>query len=60
MHGLEIEDYARQLFEAHGAKAVAEAAQKARALEEQGKNDEAKTWRQIEAALKEKLGPHQS
>lgn len=60
MHGLDIEDYARQLFEAHGAKAVAEAAQKARALEEQGKNDEAKTWRQIEAALKEKLGPHQS
>jgi hypothetical protein len=60
MQEIDIQDYARQLFEAHGGKAVAEAAQKARALEEQGDNDEAKTWRRIEAALKEMLGPHQS
>lgn len=30
--GEEIQDYARQLFEAHGDKAIAEAAQKARPL----------------------------
>ena len=56
----DVQDYARQLFEAHGDKAVAEAAQKARALEDQGKGEEAKTWRLIEAALKGMLGPHQS
>ena len=60
MQGVDVQDYARQLFEAHGDKAVAEAAQKARALEEQGKNEAAKTWRLIEAAVKEMLGPHQS
>jgi hypothetical protein len=60
MQGADVTDFARQLYQAHGPKAVAEAAQKARALEEQGKADEAKSWRRIEAALKEMLGPHQS
>lgn len=60
MAGLDIQDYARQLFEAHGDKAIAECAQKARSLEEQGKQEEAKTWRQVEAALKEMRGPHVS
>ncbi|MCC3244550.1 hypothetical protein LG047_04295 [Methylocystis sp. WRRC1] len=60
MEGPELYDYARQLLAARGDKAVAEAAQKARALEEEGKTDEAKTWRSVEAALKEMLGPHQS
>ena len=60
MQGVNVQDYARQLFEAHGEKAVAEAAQKAHALEEPGKYEEAKTWRLIEAAVKEMLGPHQS
>ena len=60
MQGVDVQDYARQLFEAHGEKAVAEPAQKARALEEQGKDEEAKTWRLIEGAVKEMLGPHQS
>jgi len=60
MQAVDVQGYARQLFEAHGDKAVAEVAQKARALEDQGKNDEAKPWRLVEAALKEMLGPHQS
>jgi hypothetical protein len=60
MSGLDVQDYARQLFEAHGQKAVAEAAQMARSLEEQGKSEEAKTWRLVEEALKEMLGPHES
>ena len=60
MQTVDVQDYARRLFEAHGDKAVAEAAQKARALEEQGKREDAEPWRRIEAALKEMLGPHQS
>jgi hypothetical protein len=56
----DIHDYARQLLEAHGAKAVVEAAQKARAFEEQGDSDQAETWRRIEAALKLMRGPHES
>ena len=56
----EIYDYARQLFEAHGDTAVAEAAQTACALEKQGENEQAETWRHIEAALKLMGGPHES
>jgi hypothetical protein len=54
---VEIFDYARRLFDAHGPKAIAEAAHKALALEEQGDDQQAKTWRHIEAALKEMRGP---
>ena len=60
MQEIEIHDYARQLLEAHGDKAVAEAAQKACALEKQGENEQAETWRHIEAALKLMRGPHES
>ena len=60
MQEIEIQDYARQLLEAHGDKAVAEAAQKATSLETQGDNEEAATWRHIEAALKMMRGPHES
>jgi hypothetical protein len=60
MQELEIQDYARQLFAAHGANAQVEAAQKARAFEEQGNSEEAKTWRHIEAAIKLMRGPKQS
>jgi hypothetical protein len=57
---VDLQDYARRLFDAHGDKAVAEAAQKARALEEQGQREDAQTWRRIEEIIKETLGPHQS
>jgi hypothetical protein len=60
MQGVEIQDYARQLFEAHGARAAVEAAQKARSLEENGQGEEARTWRRIEAIIREMLGPHAS
>ena len=36
MQEVELHDYARQLWDAHGAKAIAEAAQKASAFEKQG------------------------
>jgi hypothetical protein len=60
MQEIEIQDYARQLLQAHGDKAVAEAAQKACALEQKGQSEEAETWRHIEAALKLMRGPHAS
>ena len=60
MQESELYDYARQLLEAHGDKAVVEAAQKACALEQQGQSEEAETWRRIEASLKLMRGPHAS
>lgn len=60
MPEIDIHDYARQLLEAHGDRAVAEAAQKASALEKQGQSEQAETWRHIEAALKLMRGPHES
>lgn len=60
MQEIDIQDYARQLLEAHGAKAIVEAAQKACAFEKEGKTEDAETWRHIEAALKLMRGPHQS
>jgi hypothetical protein len=53
----EVHDYARRLMEAHGPKAIAEAAQKARTFEEQADADQAKTWRDIEMALLLMRGP---
>ena len=53
----EIHDYARRLMEAHGPKAIAEAAQKARGFEEHGDAEQAKTWRDIEQALLLMRGP---
>jgi hypothetical protein len=52
-------DCARQLFEAHCDKAIAEAAQKAAAGERKGEKEQAKVWRRVEGALKEMTGPHQ-
>jgi hypothetical protein len=60
MQEIDIHDYARQLLESHGDKAVIEAAQKASSFEREGKNEEAETWRHIEAAIKMMRGPHVS
>ena len=60
MQEMDVHDYARQLFEAHGLRAVAEAAQKASRLEQDGKAEEAATWRRIEKALMSMRGPHAS
>ena len=60
MTEIELQDYARQLLEAHGANAVVEAAQKASAFEQQGQKEEAEAWRHIEAAIKLIRGPHES
>ena len=60
MQESEIHAYARQLYEAHGTRAAAEAAQKARAFEDKGDQDQSRTWRHIEAAIRLMNGPHQS
>lgn len=60
MREIEIHACARELLEARGAQAVVEAAQKAVKFETEGDQDQAKTWRRIEAALKIMRGPHQS
>jgi hypothetical protein len=48
------------LLEAHGPKAIAEAAQNAIELEANGEVELARTWRHIEDAMKLMRGPHQS
>jgi|GEM_PF-354096 len=53
-----INEYARQLMEAHGQRAIAEAAQRAVECEESDdREEEASTWRRVEAALKTMRGP---
>jgi hypothetical protein len=52
-----ISEYARQLRDAHGDRAIAEAAQRAAESERNKDEDEAKTWRRVEAALKTMRGP---
>jgi vacuolar-type H+-ATPase subunit E/Vma4 len=60
MKATEIEEYARQLWETSGAKAVAEAAQKVRIFEEKGDKEQVETRRRIEAALMQMKGPRES
>ncbi len=60
MQTVDVQDYARQLLDAHGLKAIAEAAQKASTFEAQGDDQQAQMWRRIEAALIEMRGPHAS
>ncbi len=57
MLATEIQEHARRLLEAHGDKAVVEAAQKAKSLEDTGSMDQARDWRRIESALKQMRGP---
>jgi hypothetical protein len=59
LHEIDVHEFARQMLEAHGDKAIAEAAQRACTLEKEGNREVAETWRHIEAALKMMRGPHQ-
>ncbi|WP_127560335.1 hypothetical protein [Nioella ostreopsis] len=49
--------YAHALYNAHGDKAEAEAAQKALAEENAGNAEEAQKWRSIRGHIKELRGP---
>ena len=55
-----IAEYARALYDAHGDKAEAEAAQRARKHEDAGEAAEAETWRAIRKAIGEIRGAHES
>lgn len=60
MLAIDIQQHARKLRDAHGERALAEAAQRAQGYEKQGDSGEAHTWRRIEAALRQMQGPHVS
>jgi hypothetical protein len=60
MQATEIQAYARQLLEAQGDKAIAEAARQAVVRERQRDTEGAETWRRIEAALILMRGPRMS
>lgn len=60
MKATDISSMARHLFETHGAKAIAEAAQKSASFALAGDEEQAKTWRRVEAVLMEMQGPHES
>jgi hypothetical protein len=60
MNASDVSALARHLFATQGAKAIAEAAQKAAQFREAGDGEQAKTWERVEAVLRELRGPHQS
>lgn len=60
MKAIEIQEHARRLYQAHGAKAHVEVASKAKAFEEAGNQEQARDWRRIGEALSELQGPHVS
>ena len=60
MQEIEIREYAHQLLEKYGDKAVVIAANRARVFTEKGDSKESATWRHIATALKLMRGPNQS
>ena len=60
MKPMDISALARHLFATQGAKAIAEAAQKASVFQETGDEEQAKIWRRVEEVLREMRGPRQS
>ena len=59
MNAADISTFAHRLYEARGATAVAEAAQKAVGFEQAGDKEQARMWRKVEAVLQEMRGPPQ-
>lgn len=57
MQTKELIQYAHALYEAHGDKAEAEAAQKSAAAKAEGKAEDAAKWDKIRAHIKELRGP---
>lgn len=59
MERTKVKTYARALYDAHGDRAEAEAAQRATQLEEAGDSAEAETWRAVQLSVKEIRGARQ-
>ncbi|MHA6345721.1 hypothetical protein [Roseivivax sp. CAU 1761] len=60
MDAMQVSEYAHALYRAHGPRAEAEAAQKARECEERGKTHDAQNWREIRARIHQMRGPRQT
>ena len=60
MNASDISALAHQLFATQGAKAIAQAAQKAESCRQAGDEEQAKTWQRVEAVLREMRGARQS
>ena len=60
MNVMDVSALARHLFSTQGARAIAEAAQKAARFRQAGDEEQAKTWQRVEAVLREMRGPRQS
>jgi hypothetical protein len=60
MNASDISALAHQLFAAQGAKAIAEAAQKAESCRQAGDEEQARTWQRVEDVLREIRGARQS
>ena len=60
MERTKIAEYAHALYESHGNKAEAEAAQKAKQSEEAGNSAEAATWRAVRDAISKMRGAPES
>jgi hypothetical protein len=60
MQHKDLVQYARSLYDAHGDKAEAEAAQKAAAARDEGHADDAEKWDKIRTHIKELRGARQT
>jgi hypothetical protein len=60
MNAVEIQTHAQKLLQAHGLKALAEAAERSRHYEEMGDKEQAQDWKRIEKALQQMRGPNAS
>jgi hypothetical protein len=60
MNATDISAFARHLLDTQGAKAIADAAQKAAFFEQSGDAEQARLWQRVESVLRELRGPHQS
>ena len=60
MSMVQIDDYARQLYSAHGDRAEYEAAQKAKDYAAKGDTETAEQWRQVREAIRVLRGPNAS
>ncbi|HYL88378.1 MAG TPA: hypothetical protein VEU32_06380 [Burkholderiales bacterium] len=56
----DVSAIARNMFATQGAKAIAEAAQKADQFDKAGDREQAQMWKRVESALREMRGPRQS
>ena len=60
MNATDVSALAHYLFAMHGARAIAEAAQKVESFREAGDEEQARAWQRVEEQLREMRGPRQS